>query len=536
MPELPVPEQLGVRRFQDQSQVVRPSVDTGGMQRLAGTMQQISSNISERVDQSALQKAKIHFQKKKLEADSAFDQDQDFETYQQRYDEMLGKAAEESAKMVRSPRLQELFKQEISLYQAEGSNNIKRRALGKEIERGVADLDESLTIARENYLRATDPTDREFARESMMEAIDFAESHSYVDAPKAQELRKSAALDLAIASVKIEKPENQLKLLKENKGLIDLIPMDTRLAMIKSAEGQFETEAALATANSITSLGGDLSQRMKEADKIKDVKLRENVKQQIGVDYNREKAARAEGQYTAYDTLKKDVIAGKSSLEVSKDNPELWNAMSADQQQSIRSMDTSKTKSSDLNVYNTLNQMAAKDRNQAYVYFTENAHKLSDSDIRKWSDRLAKPEELEGFLTRSQRLDTAMFKIGVKKKDTEEYKLAQDQLDKDVVEFQKQKGREPDATELDKLINGVTDKVVDSAWYNPLASDKYGFNLTAQERKARGQNAKISSFEQKLNEYEAYLNRNSEVPVVLTDEQIDNLYMAWDRDGLLDGN
>jgi hypothetical protein len=535
---LPVPEQLGERQFQDRSQVVRPQIDTSGQQRLARTVQQVTSNMNERLDQSSLQKAKIHFQRKKLEADTAFDQDQDFETYQQRYDEMLTKAADESAKLVRNPRMQEMFKQEISLYKDEGSANIRRKAFGKEIERGIADLDESITLARENYLRASNPADREFARESMMEAIDFAEASSYIDSAKAQSLRKSAAVDLAIASIDIETPENQVKLLKENKGIIDLIPMDKRLEMIKVAESKAQTSMALTLANGISAAGGDAKQRLDEANKIGDVKLREQVKQQIEVDLSREKRAAAESAYNAYDTLKKIVINdNKSSLEVKDENFAIWQSMTADQQEAILSMDSSKSKSSNLNTYNTLNQLAAKDRNQAYMYFMENASKLSESDIRKWSDRLAKPEELDGYLSNSQRLDTAMFKIGVKKKDTEDYKLAQDQLDSDVIDFQKEKGRKPNAEELDKIINGITDKVVDSAWYNPATSDKYGFNLTPQERKARGQDNKLAIFEKKLSEYTNHLqSQQGDVPVILTDDQIDKLYKAWDRAGLLNGD
>jgi hypothetical protein len=313
--------------------------------------------------------------------------------------------------------------------------------------------------------------------------------------------------------------------------------MDKRMEMIKVAENKAQTSMALTLANGISAAGGDAKQRLDEANKIGDVKLREQVKQQIEVDLSREKRAKAESQYNAYDTLKKNVIAGQSSLEVSKENPVLWESMSADQQAAIRSMDSSTSKSSDLNTYNTLNQLAAKDRNQAYMYFMENASKLSESDIRKWSDRLAKPEELDGYLSNSQRLDTAMFKIGVKKKDTEDYKLAQEQLDSDVIDFQKEKGRKPNAEELDKIINGITDKVVDSAWYNPATSDKYGFNLTPQERKARGQDNKFAIFEKKLSEYTNHLqSQQGDVPVILTDDQIDKLYKAWDRAGLLNGD
>lgn len=539
MAELPIPEQLGQRSFQDRSQVVRPAIDFSGQQNFVNAAQQFSSNVNDRLDQSSLQKAKIQFQRAKLDADKAFDQDTDFATHEQRYNETLGKAAEESAKLVRNPRMQEQFKQEIGLYQAEGAANIQKRAFAKEIDHGVANLDEALTMSRENYLRATSTADKELARKTMVDSIDLAEQNSYIDADKAQALRQKTAVDLAIASIKVEPADKQVKLLKENQGLIDVIPKDVRMQMIKEAEGQSQTNVALSLANNITARGGDLSGRFAEADKISDVKVRELTKQQIEQDFGREKRAVAEKQYNAYDTLKKDVIAGSTSLEVSQQNPDLWNSMSGDQQQAIRSMDTKKGEQTDLNVYNKLNQLAATDKQAAYLYFTENAHKLSSSDVMKWSDRLAKPEELEGYLTQTQRLDTALNAIGVKDKKGEGYKMAQDQLDKDVISFEKTKGHKPDAEELDKLVNNLTDRVVDGS-YNPFSdkpfgSDKYGFQLTPEQRKTRKVDVKLNNFETKLTKWENHLSdQQGGIPVVLTDDEKNRLYKAWDKAGLLD--
>ena len=532
MPELPTSAQLGQRSFQDRSQVVRPQLDMSGQQNLTNTLQQVSSNINERLDQSSLQKAKVLYQKRKLEADAAFDKDPDFETHEARYGEMMGKAAEESAKLVRNPRMQEMFKEEISLYQAQGAQQIKARSLAKETEQGVANLDESLTIGRENYLRSVSPVDREFARESMMSSIDFAEANGYIKAPQAQSLRQKAAVDLAIASVKIEPAGKQAKLLREHKGLIDVIPSDVRIQMIKEADNQSQTDVALVMAGGIKNKGGDLTTRLQETDKIGDVKVREMVREQVEEDFAREKRAVAERQYSAYDTLKKNVIAGKTSLEVAKENPDAWNSMSGDQQQAIRSMDTGRGERSDLNVYNKLNQLAATNRNEAYDYYVENAYKLSSADAEKWSDRLAKPAELDGYLTRTERLDVALSEIGIKDKKNEKYKLAQDQLDKDTLAFEKEKGRQPNAEELTKLVNGIADTVAEGFW-----SDTYGFDLTPEQRKSRQADAKITRFNSLLDEYKAGLSeRQNGAPVILTDDEINKLYKVWDNKGRLDDN
>ena len=155
MPRLPTAENLGVRTFQDRSSVVTPTADTRGQDALVSTISNISNGMTERLDASSLHKAKINFQKAKLEADAAFDQDPDFETYQSRYDEKMKSVMDESAKLVRNPRDRERFGRDMSLYTAEGSQWMIAKAFGKEVDRGLADLNETLTIGRENYLRAS---------------------------------------------------------------------------------------------------------------------------------------------------------------------------------------------------------------------------------------------------------------------------------------------------------------------------------------------------------------------------------------------
>ncbi len=528
MPELPIPAQLGQRSFQDRSQVVRPQVDTSGQERLVDTLQQVSSNINERLDRSSLQKAKIEYQRAKIEADNAFDQDQDFATHEQRYNEMLGKAAESSSKLIRNPRMQDQFKEEISLYQAEGAINIKKKAFAKEVERGIADLDGKLVMARENYLRSTNPVDRNFSRENMMEAIDFAQESGYIDETQAGSLRQKTAVDLAIASIKIEPASKQVQLLKENQGLIDVIPKDVRLQMIKEAEGQSSTNAALSYANSISAAGGDLGSRLKSADKISDVKVREMTKQQIEEDFGREKRAKSELQYNAYDSLKTQVLGGKTAIEVRDSNPEAWRAMSADQEESILSMGANKRDKSDLAIYNKINQMAGQNKDHAYQFWLDNVDKLSSSDNKQISDRFAKPEELNGFLERAGRLDVALGKIDVKDKNSKNYELAQQQLDKDFIAFEKAKGRKPDAEELDKLIVGITDKVVDGSW-NPFVADEYGFNRTQDQRAAK---AKIVKFDQKIAELKKTLSDSGKDATISAEEET-ALYKKWDAKGAL---
>jgi hypothetical protein len=176
MARLPSAQDLGVRSFQDRSQVVTPTANVSGQNQLVATISNISTGMNERLDATSRHKAKVHFPESEIEADAAFDQDPDFETYQERYDKKIQSAIETSAAMVRNPNDRAMFQQDMSLYKAQGSQAIIAKAYGKEVDRGLADLDETLTIGRENYLRASNEQDKAFAMDAINDAINAVEA------------------------------------------------------------------------------------------------------------------------------------------------------------------------------------------------------------------------------------------------------------------------------------------------------------------------------------------------------------------------
>jgi organic radical activating enzyme len=551
---LPSADNLGRRDFTDRSQVVRPQLDFGGQNRFAATLENVSNNINERLDRASLTKATIEFQKAKLDADNAFDNDPDFETHEQRYNESLGKAAESISKTVRNPAMRDEFSQRLALYQAEGSANIKKKAFVKETEKGLADLDSNLTVSRENYLRSSSQADKELARQSMIDSIDFAKQSGYIDDAKAEALHQKAGLDLAVASVKIESPDRQIKLLTEHKGLADIIPTDMRMEMIDRAKSDMKNTEALTLAEEIGGKGGDLSYQLSLTKSIKDPLVRENTRAQVEENFGRKHRAKTEREYNAYDFIKKLVLDTEkpiSPLEASVKNKELWNTMSASQQQDILSMSGGERKYSDMNVYNNLNQLADKNPKQAYQYYLENADKLSHSDQEKWSDRLSKPEELKSFLSNQEMLKKSMVDIGIKDFKGEKFAKASEQLNEDFIKFQQDNGHEPNAVEMKKLVDGITDKVVEGSW-NPLSSkpfggDVYGFEVTKAEREKRSNDAetnrKLDKFKTLLGQYRDALEKQQNagkttpgIPVVIPDDEQNRLYNIWSNKGYLDAD
>lgn len=246
MAKLPTAQELGTRVPQDRSAVVSGNVDYSGFQAVGKALQNFGQTVQERQDAMNLQRAKTHWQKAKIEADNAFDHDNDFATYTERYNGMLSKASEEALKQVTNPRMKELLTMDIELSKADGMQRMKDRSFEKERESGLATLQEILTVNRENALRSRSDADKMAALDQMNDAIATAELLGYVNKDDGQALRTKSGQDMAKAMVSTQPLEKQLELLRSGKGYASIIPTDDRLAMLERTESQMVTNQLLA--------------------------------------------------------------------------------------------------------------------------------------------------------------------------------------------------------------------------------------------------------------------------------------------------
>ena len=499
MPRLPTAQNLGVRSFQDRSTVVTPSVDTRGQDALVSAVANISSGMNERLDASSLHKAKIHFQKAKLEADTAFDQDPDFETYQARYDKKLETAMESSSDMVRNQRDRARFQEEMSLYRAEGSERIIAKAFGKEVDRGIADLDETLTVARENYLRSSNQDDKQFAIDTANSAIDSAEQATHIDADKAQSMRQALALDLAIASVEAAPPERQVDLLKSTEGVMDYMPLDVRTKMLKNAETQLDAQTSLDTANTIRIEGGTLDERMAKVNKITDPKVKASTRAQVINDHNIERTAEGQEKYAIYDDAAKALIAGESLEAFRSQNPKGWNALGSKEQAALISMTkTNKPTTTNFAAYHTLNQLKLEDKVKAYHFFLDNVSAFSTADAKTQSDYFTGLAEVpkplfsmqSTFNKRAKDLDITGEDLG-----EAEYRINE--------EFETWSRANPDETMSFDVQKTIVDSVFDgvvgtSTWW--FGKEKMGFELPKDQVDRAKIAKKVKQYEERYGE------------------------------------
>jgi hypothetical protein len=534
MPKLPDASQLGTRIPQNRGQVVSGNVDFSGYQQFGQQVENFGASIKDRQDAMNLQKAKTLFQKAKIQADNSFDQDNDFGTYAERYNEALTKAEQDAVKLVNSSRMQEMLKQDIALSRAQGIESIKDLAFQKETESGRATLDEILTTNRENALNATTEADRAAAIDLMNDAIGTAEMNSYIDADTAQAMRRKNGQDMAIGMVEMQGLKTQREMLSSGKGAAEIIPADVRKQMLENVDKRLVIEEGLIAADQIRAEGGNRSERLGKVREIKDPNARQAAMRQVEHDFQQEKLALAENQYDAYQGLAKEIIAGRSSASVVMENPQAWDSLTAEQQLKIQSL-TQKNDKTDINTYNTLNQMLSGDRDVAYGYFLENAAKLSLSDQKKFSDRFAEPQKLQGYLSKSQRLTIKLEEAGISKDSDSHYRALQ-AMDEEFTQFEQENGRQPNSKETEQILDGVFDKVVDGSW-NPFVADKYAFDLTRSQRQDLQKKGQLDRFETILSQIQSRLQEEAgDIPIVLTDEEINMYYRRAEQMGLFDLN
>lgn len=517
MPRLPTADDLGLRIAQNN---VSTFAESGGetaqaLQKFGSTLLAVNNDRRERKNRMAMVKAKTAWQVAKIEADNAFEQDTDYETFGQRYSEMLDKAEQQAVGLIEDEQLKSVFQQEILVNRTIGMQQINAKAFQKEKEVGLADLDSVLTAARENALRGGS----QFALETANEAIEAAVQNTYMGADDAQALRRKFGQDMAVGLIEVQPLKKQKEMLTAKQGHAELIPLDIRKKMLESVDKQLIHQGAMEAADMVRQEGGSREERLEKVRKIKDADIRKAAESQVLHDLQQEKLGDAELKYDIYQEAAKGIIAGGTVNDFISENPKEWQSLTAEQQSSLMSVQDKGDKKTDLQTWDNLNRIYTQDRNKAYEYFVENAHRLSDTDAKKWSDRLAKPEERDGYLTRTQRLGQMLQSNGIEK-GTDEHTESLRFLDEEFMRFEEANGRKPDAKEEQAILDFSFEKAVDGSW-NPFVADKYVFELPKDEVNAR-------KFERIL---ESYRSR-SDVP--LADDDVMLLYqMAVDK-GLID--
>lgn len=203
----------------DQANINAARTNAAGLGRIAEGLGDISASL-EKVEQGkqelAYQDARAKFLISKAHADAAFDEDTQWQTQENRYNETLGKTRGDLAAGITNPEYRKRFEADTAVDMATGSIGIRRNAREKEVNQGVASLNNLVQQNVDAAVAARDPADREKFLQSSMSAIDGAVAARYISPETAVESKRKVAQSYSTRYFETVGPETALTQLIPN--------------------------------------------------------------------------------------------------------------------------------------------------------------------------------------------------------------------------------------------------------------------------------------------------------------------------------
>lgn len=244
MPRLPDASALGPRTIAQGSSQAIPDhsgeilLDAG--LNLGDNIGRDLQSISDHDDQYNYGRAKGALLTADIALRKKFEDDPDFSTQENRYNEAMTKAKEDAAGMIRGPRSKALFEQDAKSDVERGAEVIRQQSRVKEGQWARSSLDETLQSSRIAALEARDPATREQFVRSVQDSIAGALDNQYITPEQATNVRQAWTASYGEGFVEVQPSDAQkLKLLRKSKGTpADYIAPDKRQNMIEALENK----------------------------------------------------------------------------------------------------------------------------------------------------------------------------------------------------------------------------------------------------------------------------------------------------------
>jgi len=303
MARIPDASQLGYStprtrtpRFQDRSgEILADAVGQFG-----ATLGQVADNLQEKEDRFKFAEAKSALLQADVEARRALENDQDFETYEKRYADVMTKAREKAVGMIRSPRDRALFDMDAKLDFERGVGEVRGLAKQKEVGVGRASLDNILSSNRTAALNAKDESTRSALIGATIDAIDGAYAKGYVSPEERVNMRQRWTADYAEGYVSMQPAAQRVEMLSKPKGTVaDYIAPDKRAALLEAAKKEdrdltVRRESQAQEDAIVSQHGGNWSAALAAAREIEDPEVRDSTVSRIKIRQAEAKLAEVE--------------------------------------------------------------------------------------------------------------------------------------------------------------------------------------------------------------------------------------------------
>lgn len=202
-----------------------------------------------REDKFAYANAKSAMLQADIAARRSLENDPDYQTYETRYRDAMGKALEVATQHIRSPRDAAMFADDAKLDIERGAYAVNRQSWTREVDAGNAQLIKNLQGNREAALNAKDEASRHALVQASDELILGAREKGYLSDVDATNLRQKYTSDYGKSYVEMQTPEEQVRILSKPQGTVaDFIDPADRALLLQRAQHQVETDARAAEA------------------------------------------------------------------------------------------------------------------------------------------------------------------------------------------------------------------------------------------------------------------------------------------------
>lgn len=235
-----LPTGYGPRQTPSVNRSIVGSGETGQVeQALANNpLAQIGAARQEAADRLSYAQAKSNYLVQQSKILSSLDDD-DYETYEERYGEASDKALMEASESLRGMD-QQLFLADMRMTAERGRVRSTELARVKEREYGLAGLESMIAQSRSAALESEDEIRRLGHIEAIHEAIDGAAERGYLDERQRGAMRRQVASDIARSSIDIMPPAERIEALDGT--LAGFLDADERTTRRRKAQNQLERE------------------------------------------------------------------------------------------------------------------------------------------------------------------------------------------------------------------------------------------------------------------------------------------------------
>jgi hypothetical protein len=271
MPRIPTADALGDRRvpslrapvYQDQSGEIIGDAVTGAARTLGGAV----TAFADRRDDFRMAKAGAEFSK--LEASARQFNDNDWESYEDRYRKTLTQAKDGILKNVKQPRNREALSLELDSAIERGALTVKNLSRAKEVEFGRSDLNNMLESFRTSALSSADEAMRQKNVVGAQTAIKAALDNQYIDPTDAQRLNTTWTQSYAGGYLDTLPYAKQVEILRKPDGTpAAFLAPDQRANLLRQAENQLRIEQERAEAKRNAGL---IEMRQALTDQLRDI-------------------------------------------------------------------------------------------------------------------------------------------------------------------------------------------------------------------------------------------------------------------------